>query len=60
MSVSTIFLVSCVCAGVLALTCAVIIWAVKNILEWADDIFDDIDELKYTLNKHKRNREDKN
>lgn len=54
MSAWALFLTACVCTGVLALTCTVIIWAVKNILEWADDIFDAIDQLKYTFNKHKK------
>lgn len=59
MSVSTIFLASCACAGVLALTCAVIVWVVKNILEWLDDINDAVDILKYTYNKRKKEREAK-
>ena len=59
MSASTIFLSSCLCAGVLALTCAVIVWAVKNILEWLDDINDAVDTLKYTYNKRKKESEEK-
>lgn len=59
MSTSTIFLVSCLCAGVLALTCAIIVWAVKNILEWLDNIYDAVDTLKYTYNKRKKEREAK-
>lgn len=60
MSAWALFLTACVCTGVLALTCTVIAWAVKHILEWIDDIFDVLDDLKYTLSKHKKNREDKN
>ena len=60
MSAWALFLTACVCTGVLALTCAITIWAVKNILEWLDDIYDAVDTLKYTYNKRKKEREEKN
>ena len=60
MSAWVLFVTSCACAGVLALTCAVIIWAVKNILEWVvDDISDSIDTIVYRHNKRKKEREEK-
>lgn len=59
MSAWAIFLIACVCTGVLALTCTVIVWAVKNILEWvADDITDSLGTIKYMYNKRKRAKED--
>lgn len=58
MSAWAIFLIACVCTGVLALTCTVIAWAVKNILTWvADDITDSLDTIKYTHDKRKRAKE---
>lgn len=59
MSASTVFMLACASAGVLAVTCAVIVLAVKNILEWFDDINDAVDTLKYTHNKRKKEREAK-
>ena len=59
MSVLTLFLALCACVGVLALICALIVWVIKNILEWLDDIYDTADTLKYTYNKRKKEREAK-
>lgn len=60
MSVWVSFLTACVCTGVFALTCTVIIWAVKNILTWvADDIADAVDTITYTCKKYKKEREEK-
>ena len=59
MSAWALFLTACVCTGVLAFTCVVIAWAVKNILEWADDINDSLDNIKYMHRKHKKEREEK-
>ena len=59
MSAVTVFLTACICTGVLALTCVVITWAVKNILEWVDDINDSLDTIRYTRSKRKKEREAK-
>ena len=59
MSVWASFLTACVCTGVLALTCTVIIWAVKNTLEWLDEINDAVDTLQYSYKKRKKEREEK-
>ena len=59
MSAWVLFLTACLCTGVLALTCTVIIWAVKNILEWLDDINDAVDTLQYSYKKRKKEREEK-
>ena len=59
MSALAIFILACISTAVLALTCAVIVWSVKIILEWFDDINDAVDTLNYTHNKRKKEREAK-
>ena len=59
MSIWALFLTACVCTGALALTCVVVIWAIKNILEWVDDINDSLDTIRYIRNKRKKEREAK-
>lgn len=59
MSVSEVFITICVGAVVLALTSVVVVWAVRNILEWLDDINDAIDTLKSIYREHKKEREAK-
>lgn len=59
MSTSEVFIMVCIGVVALALTCVVVVWAVKNILEWLDDINDAVDTLKYTFNKRKKEREAK-
>ena len=58
MSMWVSFLIVCVCTGVLALTCTVVIWAVKNILEWLDDINDAVDTLQYSYKKRKKEKKE--
>ena len=60
MNVAITFMLICVCIIVFTVACVIIAWAVKAILEWADDANDSLDNIKYTYNKRKREKETKN